>query len=357
MEIRIEQVSKLFGDVRALDDITLTIQDGELFFLLGPSGCGKTTLLRCLGGFETPSAGKIFLGGEDVSGRPANERNTAMVFQGYALFPHLTVYENVSFGLEMRGVERVERDRRVKAALHSVQIEHLSGRKPNELSGGQQQRVALARTLVVEPGCLLLDEPLANLDAKLRRDMRHEIRRLCKDNGLTGVYVTHDRQEALSMADRVAVLKDGKIRQVGTPLEIYRNPADAFIANFIGETNFVSGKVLSCANGLCEVETALGVLKGASSRSWERGSDVQLSMRPEALTLIQEGNASENVIDAELKQTAYLGEISDNLAEGNAGCLLKFFELNPKEGRVPGTRVRLGVRVQDIVILPPGGED
>lgn len=159
------------------------------------------------------------------------------------------------------------------------------------------------------------------------------------------------------MADRVAVLKDGKIRQVGTPLEIYRNPADAFIANFIGETNFVSGKVLSCANGLCEVETALGVLKGASSRSWERGSDVQLSMRPEALTLIQEGNASENVIDAELKQTAYLGEISDNLAEGNAGCLLKFFELNPKEGRVPGTRVRLGVRVQDIVILPPGGED
>ena len=139
MEIRIEQVSKLFGDVKALDDITLTIQDGELFFLLGPSGCGKTTLLRCLGGFETPSAGKIFLGGEDVSGRPANERNTAMVFQGYALFPHLTVYENVSFGLEMRGVERVERDRRVKAALHSVQIEHLSGRKPNELSGGQQR--------------------------------------------------------------------------------------------------------------------------------------------------------------------------------------------------------------------------
>ena len=189
MEIKIEHVSKKFGDFTALDDISLTIQDGELFFLLGPSGCGKTTLLRCLGGFEKPTSGRILLGGEDVAGKPANQRNTAMVFRGYALFPHMTVFENVAFGLEMKGVPPEEREKRVKAALQSVQIEHLGGRKPNELSGGQQQRVALARTLVVEPGCLLLDEPLANLDAKLRRDMRHEIRRLCKDNKLTGVYV------------------------------------------------------------------------------------------------------------------------------------------------------------------------
>lgn len=261
MEIKIEHVSKKFGDFTALDDISLTIADGELFFLLGPSGCGKTTLLRCLGGFEQPTTGRILLGGEDVAGKPANQRNTAMVFQGYALFPHMTVFENVSFGLEMKGVPPEEREKRVNAALRSVQIEHLGGRKPNELSGGQQQRVALARTLVVEPGCLLLDEPLANLDAKLRRDMRQEIRRLCKDNKLTGVYVTHDRQEALSMADRVAILKDGKIRQIGTPLEIYRRPADAFIANFIGETNFVPGKVVAVENGQTAVETAFGVLK------------------------------------------------------------------------------------------------
>ncbi|HQL10516.1 MAG TPA: ABC transporter ATP-binding protein, partial [Lentisphaeria bacterium] len=205
MKVTIAGVSKFFGQVRALHDVNLEIADGELFFLLGPSGCGKTTLLRCIGGFESVSGGQIMLNGEDVASRPANERNTAMVFQGYALWPHMTVAENVAFGLEMRKVPKDERERRVREALQRVQIEHLRQRKPNELSGGQQQRVALARTLVVEPGCLLLDEPLANLDAKLRRDMRREIRRLCKDSGLTGIYVTHDRQEALSMADRVAV--------------------------------------------------------------------------------------------------------------------------------------------------------
>ena len=315
MEIKIEHVSKKFGDFTALDNISLTIADGELFFLLGPSGCGKTTLLRCLGGFEKPTTGRILLGGEDVAGKPANQRNTAMVFQGYALFPHMTVFENVSFGLEMKGVPPEEREKRVKAALQSVQIEHLGGRKPNELSGGQQQRVALARTLVVEPGCLLLDEPLANLDAKLRRDMRHEIRRLCKDNKLTGVYVTHDRQEALSMADRVAILKDGKIRQIGTPLEIYRRPADAFIANFIGD------------------------------------------MRPETLSLKNDGEQSVNILNVTLKQTTYLGEIADHIAVGKDGSELKFYELNPISEMRNGVACELKVRPQDVVVLPPGKEE
>ena len=202
----------------------------------------------------------------------------------------------------------------MNAALRSVQIEHLGGRKPNELSGGQQQRVALARTLVVEPGCLLLDEPLANLDAKLRRDMRQEIRRLCKDNKLTGVYVTHDRQEALSMADRVAILKDGKIRQIGTPLEIYRHPADAFIANFIGETNFVPGKVVSVENGQTAVETAFGVLKSDTASGWKVGDAVQLSMRPETLSLKNGNEQCVNVLNVTLKQTTYLGEIADHIA-------------------------------------------
>ena len=357
MEIKIEHVSKKFGDFTALDDISLTIADGELFFLLGPSGCGKTTLLRCLGGFEQPTTGRILLGGEDVAGKPANQRNTAMVFQGYALFPHMTVFENVSFGLEMKGVPPEEREKRVNAALRSVQIEHLGGRKPNELSGGQQQRVALARTLVVEPGCLLLDEPLANLDAKLRRDMRQEIRRLCKDNKLTGVYVTHDRQEALSMADRVAILKDGKIRQIGTPLEIYRRPADAFIANFIGETNFVPGKVVFVENGQTAVETAFGVLKSDTTGGWKAGDDVQLSMRPETLSLKNGDEQSVNVLHVTLKQTTYLGEIADHIAVGKDGSELKFYELNPISEMQNGVACELKVRPQDVVVLPPGKED
>ena len=357
MEIKIEHITKKFGEFKALDDISLTIEDGELFFLLGPSGCGKTTLLRCLGGFEKPTPGRILLGGEDVAGKPANLRNTAMVFQGYALFPHMTVFENVSFGLEMKGVPPEEREKRVMKALQSVQIEHLGGRKPNELSGGQQQRVALARTLVVEPGCLLLDEPLANLDAKLRRDMRQEIRRLCKDNKLTGVYVTHDRQEALSMADRVAILKDGKIRQIGTPLEIYRRPADAFIANFIGETNFVPGKVVSAGNGALEVQTAFGVLKSDSTGNWKVGDDVQLSMRPETLSLKDAGEQCANVLSVTLKQTTYLGEIADHIAVGADGSELKFYELNPISEMRNGASCELKVRPQDVVVLPPGKEE
>ena len=337
MEIKIEHVSKKFGDFTALDDISLTIADGELFFLLGPSGCGKTTLLRCLGGFEKPTTGRILLGGEDVAGKPANQRNTAMVFQGYALFPHMTVFENVSFGLEMKGVPPEEREKRVKAALQSVQIEHLGGRKPNELSGGQQ--------------------PLANLDAKLRRDMRHEIRRLCKDNKLTGVYVTHDRQEALSMADRVAILKDGKIRQIGTPLEIYRHPADAFIANFIGETNFVPGKVVAVENGLTAVETAFGILKSDTAAGWKVGDAVQLSMRPETLSLKNDGEQCVNVLNVTLKQTTYLGEIADHIAAGKDGSELKFYELNPISEMRNGVACELKVRPQDVVVLPPGKEE
>ena len=357
MEIKIEHVSKSFGDFKALDDISLTIEDGELFFLLGPSGCGKTTLLRCLGGFENPTSGRILLGGEDMAGKPANQRNTAMVFQGYALFPHLTVFENVSFGLEMKGVPVNEREKRVRAALQSVQIEHLGERKPNELSGGQQQRVALARTLVVQPGCLLLDEPLANLDAKLRRDMRHEIRRLCKDSKLTGVYVTHDRQEALSMADRVAILKDGRIRQIGTPLEIYRHPSDAFIANFIGETNFVPGKVVSVGGGVVEIQTSFGVLKSDLTGTWKTGDDVQLSMRPETLSLKNLGEECANVLTVTLKRTAYLGEIADHIAAGDDGSELKFYELNPVDEKPNGMVCKLKVRPQDVVVLPPGREE
>ncbi|MBP5638667.1 MAG: ABC transporter ATP-binding protein [Victivallales bacterium] len=348
MKITFEHVNKYFGDVHALEDINLTIEDGELFFLLGPSGCGKTTLLRCLGGFEQPTSGRVILGDKDVAGLPPNKRNTTMVFQGYALFPHLTVKENVAFGLEMRNVPKDELNRRVMEALERVQISQYGDRKPNELSGGQQQRVALARTLVVEPGCLLLDEPLANLDAKLRRDMRLEIRRICKECGLTGLYVTHDRQEALSMADRIAVLKDGRIRQVGAPREIYRRPADAFIANFIGETNFLEGTVKTVADDGSEIETTAGVLH-SSGKSFKVGDKILLSLRPEALTPSGEGT---NLLDVVVRQTAYLGEISDEIGALSDGQQLKYFEMNPSHEVKPGDKVILSIRPEDVVMLP-----
>ncbi|MBR0458756.1 MAG: ABC transporter ATP-binding protein [Victivallales bacterium] len=351
MKIEISHLSKRFGEVRALDDISLTIEDGELFFLLGPSGCGKTTLLRCIGGFETPTSGEIHMGGKDIAQLPPNLRNTTMVFQGYALWPHLTVFQNIAFGLEMKHLPKDEINRRVREAMARVQIEALGDRKPTELSGGQQQRVALARTLIVQPDCLLLDEPLANLDAKLRRDMRLEIRRICKDAGLTAIYVTHDRQEALSMADRVAVLKDGHIVQVATANGLYRHPANAFVASFIGETNFVQGTVQE-AGDQPAVSTAIGVLRtGPLPEHTAVGDKVTLSIRPEAISLLKTPNA--NAVPAVLTETSYMGEVAHHIATTATGEQKLFFlELNPTGDDKPGQKLLLNIAPSDIVPLP-----
>ncbi|NLF94082.1 MAG: ABC transporter ATP-binding protein [Oligosphaeraceae bacterium] len=350
MEINIQQVSKYYSDVLALDNVSLDIADGELFFLLGPSGCGKTTLLRCLGGFEQPSQGKILFEGKDVSNVPANQRNSAMVFQGYALWPHLTVWENISFGLEMQKIAKEERVRRITDVLAKVQITDLAKRKPNELSGGQQQRVALARTLVVAPGCLLLDEPLANLDAKLRRDMRLEIRRLCKNSGLTGIYVTHDRQEALSMADRIAIMQAGKICQVGTATEIYRQPQSRFVASFIGESNLLSGKCQTISTGEAVVETACGVFRaGKFPAGLQPGSSVWLSIRPEALHAA--GPAPVNRVQVTLQHIDYLGEMADNISVTADGTAIKFFELNPRSTRPEGSSITLEADPDEVVVM------
>ncbi len=355
MKITIEKLCKKFGEVTALSDVDLQIENGELFFLLGPSGCGKTTLLRCIGGFEMPTSGKILLDSEDVAQLPPNKRNTAMVFQGYALWPHLTVYENIAFGLEMKGLQKSEIAKKVAEAMESVQISQLASRRPNELSGGQQQRVALARTLVVHPGCLLLDEPLANLDAKLRRDMRLEIRRLCKDNGLTGIYVTHDRQEALSMADRVAVLKDGRIVQTGSPDEIYRKPINAFVASFIGETNFIQGKLVSMDDDGSVVETAAGILRAGNRLDGASvGEKVTLSVRPEAISLnLAVAGEGANRIETTLEASAYLGEVANHTARtGQGGLLLSFLELNPKTVSHAGEAAPIYIPRMDIRVLP-----
>ena len=349
--IRIEQLSKSYGSVAALDAVNLAIEPGEMFFLLGPSGCGKTTLLRCLAGFCVPDAGTIRFGGDDVTRLPAHRRRTGMVFQNYALWPHKTVAENVAFGLEELGASREEIRRRVADALASVRMDAEAQRGIHELSGGQQQRVALARALVVRPRCLLLDEPLSNLDAKLRVEMRTEIRRICKEAGLTAVYVTHDQKEALSIADRMAVLRAGRICQTGTPEAIYRHPATRFVADFVGETNFleatvtaVDGKRLSAVAGEVRFEAA------EVAGGFQPGQRVLLSIRPEAWRFSREAQPA-NSVPGRIEEALYLGEMAQyRVAAPQCGAALKAYEMNPRLAAA-GSACVLSVAAEDVVVL------
>lgn len=356
--ITIENLSKIFPassggkPSAAVDGISLNIEPGELFFLLGPSGCGKTTLLRMIAGFIEPSGGRILFtrAGEtrDVTHAPANARETGMVFQSYALWPHMSVFENVGFGLDIRKVKGEERRRRIMEALGSVQMADYAQRKPNQLSGGQQQRIALARAMVIRPSVLLLDEPLSNLDAKLRIELRSEIRRLCKAAGMTTVYVTHDQKEALSMADRIAILRSGRIVQVGTPAGLYRQPGDAFVCEFLGETNFFSGTVRAVADETTHIETPAGVLRAASATS-SVGSTVRLSIRPEALSAAP----GENTLSGRLVETTYLGESVQLVVEVAPGLRVRSAVSNPgPDLPAAGSAIRLSVSPADIVVLP-----
>ena len=354
MQITVEGVNKRFGSVTALDAVSLSIERGELFFLLGPSGCGKTTLLRILAGFCAIDSGRVSFDGDDVAGVPPHKRSAAMVFQGYALWPHMTVRENVAFGLEMRRVPKAEREAKVAATLARVQIDELADRKPHALSGGQQQRVALARTLVVEPACLLLDEPLANLDAKLRLDMRAEIRRICKESGLTAVYVTHDQKEALSMADRLAVLRDGRVLQVGRPREVYTRPADRFVAGFIGEANFLPGTVTGVSGGTGVVETEVGPLaSSALPDSLGAGRPVVVCLRPEGIRRSGDGeSAAGNAFRARVAGTVYLGDLAHYRLTVGESTTLHMAELNPRSVPAEGEIMAVCVDPRDAVVLP-----
>jgi len=331
ISIQIQQLTKRFGNVSALQQLDLRIEPGELFFLLGPSGCGKTTLLRSMAGFYIPEEGKILFGDEDVTRLEPHKRNTGMMFQSYALWPHMTVAENVAFGLEERKVPREETKRRVHEALESVRMGPYAERRPNQLSGGQQQRVALARALVIRPRCLLLDEPLSNLDAKLRLEMRAEIRRVCKEFKLTTVYVTHDQKEALSISDRMAILDRGRILQVGGPREVYRRPTSRTVADFIGETDFIPGKLVRVTGQDVVVDTAVGQFKGVLGDSAAKpaaGAAVTLSVRPECWVLSREP-AAVNSVRGRIGEAIYLGEIAQYALV--AGALnLKIIELNPR---------------------------
>lgn len=350
--IRIENVSKVFGGtVTALAGLNLEIRPGELFFLLGGSGCGKTTLLRCIAGLETPTHGKIFFGGVDVTALAAHKREAAMVFQSYALWPHLNVGQNIAFGLEERKVPKLEIKRRVAEALEMVRLGGYGDRSINQMSGGQQQRVSLARALVVKPRCLLLDEPLSNLDAQLRVEMRREIRRIVKENGLTGIYVTHDQEEALAMADRIAVLSEGKIAQVGTPEEIYRTPVNPYVAGFIGETNLIEGEVVEMDRGFCSVIAYGARLVGKTTvPDWQpkMGQPATVSIRPEAWRLHKSGG--ENEISGKITARSYLGQCIEYLVETAIGPQ-KVVEMNPHVIHEAGDEVVLHAREGDVVVF------
>jgi spermidine/putrescine ABC transporter ATP-binding subunit len=307
--ITIDGVARTFGDVRAVDDVSIAIRDGEFFTLLGPSGCGKTTLLRMVAGFCALDRGRILFGDRRVDTLPPHQRNTGMVFQNYAVFPHLRIGDNIAYGLRARRLGRGEIDERVSRALKLIQLEGYQSRWPHQLSGGQLQRVAIARAVVIEPHVLLLDEPLSNLDAKLRVEMRVEIRRLQKTLGITVIYVTHDQEEALSMSDRIAVMRSGRVEQIGEPREIYDRPATAFVANFVGATNLVSGAVARRDGDMIEVAVGGAILRVRSGIG-QPGEHVDISLRPETFRVLgrEEGPPSGwQTLAGRLDNIEYLG--------------------------------------------------
>src|SRR5881409_3305505 len=281
VDIRLDRVTKAFGDTIAVDDLSLDIEEGEFFSMLGPSGCGKTTTLRMIGGFDDPTRGTIFLGGRDVTDLPPYRRDVNTVFQSYALFPHFNVFENVAFGLRRRKVDRSEIERRVRESLELVDLVGFDQRKPGQMSGGQQQRVALARALVNRPKVLLLDEPLGALDLKLRKQMQLELKRIQEEVGITFIYVTHDQEEAMTMSDRFAVMRHGKIEQIGAPEEVYESPATEFVAGFLGASNLLNGDLKETVNGLTSIKLDTGEVVQAKTDRIERdlGPSVRVGVR------------------------------------------------------------------------------
>jgi iron(III) transport system ATP-binding protein len=375
--LRITDLTKAFpGGPLAADHLDLEVEDGALFTLLGPSGSGKTTTLRCVAGLETPDSGTISVGDREVyssSNRldvPPNKRGIGMVFQSYAIWPHMTVFENAAFPLtappRRRRLDRQEIRRRVDDALSQVQLTGLGERSATKLSGGQQQRLALARALVMRPRLLLLDEPLSNLDAKLRDDMRLELKRLQNDLGVTTLYVTHDQVEALAISDRIGVMDSGRLVQVGTPDEIYLTPATRFVAEFIGASNFVPGEVMGVEGTNCVVRTAAGSVTGECVTSVSRGDSVVVSLRPEMLGLTEvSGNPADPAWSGAVRTQAYLGEAVDHLVDLAGGLELRV-RTGPGLACAPGISVRVDLdrararvfpTISETPPEPPDGSD
>ncbi|MCC6231885.1 MAG: ABC transporter ATP-binding protein [Verrucomicrobiales bacterium] len=355
MRVQIQQISKRFGTTPVLQRVSFDIESHELFFLLGPSGCGKTTLLRLVAGFYQPDSGELRFGDRLMNGVEPHRRNTGMVFQNYALWPHLSVAENVGYGLDVRGVTAAERAQRIDEALRTVRMETLAQRTPNQLSGGQQQRVALARALVIRPDLLLLDEPLSNLDARLRLEMRDEIRRIHQETRITTLYVTHDQKEALSMADRMAVMRDGVVEQIGCPRDVYRAPANRFVADFIGEANWLDATVVEANATATVLQTPVGpLIAPPASAPVVPGHRVQVGFRPESARLTA---APENTFTGTLESVTYLGDSEQVVLRLQDGSRIKAAESDPLLPRVLESQVSLHVPRQSLFVLPASAQD
>src|SRR5436190_3716636 len=368
--LRIRNLVKTFGGARvekhrrvqAVDDVSFEVEDGQLFTLLGPSGCGKTTTLRCIAGLEMPDRGEIAIDDRVLFSSerrirvPANERGLGMVFQSYAIWPHMNVFKNVAFPLQVlprrRKPSRKELQQRVERALATVRLDHLAGREATDLSGGQQQRLALARALVLEPPLLLLDEPLSNLDAKLREEMVFELKRLQRELHVTSVYVTHDQVEALAMSNRVAVMKEGKIQQFGKPREVYERPASRFVADFIGTSNFIEATVSGKAGGAYDLQTPAGTLRVPSPEEFAVGARVVLCARPEhiQLSLGRSNGAGPEVWHGTVENRAFLGEVVDHVV--SLGAQTVRARCDSSVSIPAGTEVDVAVRAEACSLLP-----
>jgi spermidine/putrescine transport system ATP-binding protein len=349
VDIRLDRVTKAFGDTIAVDDLSLDIEEGEFFSMLGPSGCGKTTTLRMIGGFDDPTRGTIYLGGRDVTDLPPYRRDVNTVFQSYALFPHFNVFENVAFGLRRKKVDKSEIERRVGESLELVDLVGFDQRKPGQMSGGQQQRVALARALVNRPKVLLLDEPLGALDLKLRKQMQLELKRIQEEVGITFIYVTHDQEEAMTMSNRLAVMRHGKAEQIGPPEDVYENPQTQFVAGFLGASNLLDGELKEQRNGTSTVLLTGGdTVNLPSERApFESGASVKVGVRPEKITIEPDNEQATasglNSVSGLLRMSTYIGVSHQYKVEGPGGATLTVWvqNLGAIPAPRPGERVRL----------------
>jgi len=348
IDLELMNISKRFGDLEVIHNLSLDVYKGELCCLLGPSGCGKTTTLKIIAGFLEPNAGTVRLAGQDITNTPPQRRNVGMVFQNYALFPHMNVYDNVAYGLQRRKWPKARIKPKVAEALELVQLSGYKARRIHELSGGQQQRIALARALIIEPKLLLLDEPLSNLDARLRADMREEIRRIQRTLNITTVYVTHDQEEAMSISDRIVVMNQGIIEQIGAPREIYERPATQFVTDFIGRANFLRGKI---AKGRLML---LGKDFPMTGQAWEEDTEVLCAVRPERVRMTA---ADPALLNGTVRSTTYFGAVVryrvalDTI--GSQDIELNVEMLSPQASYQPGQRIGLDFRLEDIHIFRP----
>lgn len=363
MKIELQNIRKAYGATPVLEGVSLDIQPGEFFFLLGPSGCGKTTLLRMIGGFAAPDSGEILFDGMRVNDVPPEKRGTPMVFQSYALWPHLTVFENAAYSLRLRNLSEAEIRRRTMDVLEAVRMVDFAERSPNQLSGGQQQRVAIARALAAEPKALLFDEPLSNLDAKLRIEMREELLELHRRRRFTAVYVTHDQEEAMTMATRMAVLDGGRVHQVGAPHEVYTRPKTRFVAEFMGAMNWLTARVKESGTGLfLTLETPVGTLQARRGEIPVRsGETVLAGFRPFAARLDGK-HEGHNGIECEILQAQYVGASQRLVVRpvsggvGSGDLRFQIVEANPERMRREGERVRMTLATEDILVLTEDGD-